>query len=276
MSKNKAKTKAENRAKRLLIAIVSAFIAIAIGATCALWFGNSAKPVSVNGATGDVSTSTTYNNKEGNVTGLALKKDDVFNYSYVNNKVYNLTLPAGTYRLTVNGASGGGGYQNGAFSAGLGQGGQTAGDLTLTATTTLYIVVGGKGADGKINTWQASSIAAGGYNGGGNSGQETNSDKNDEGGGGGGATHIALVSGILRNLSSAANKDKVLIVGGGGGGTSFTRTAGKGYGGGGNGGVGYGGTAAPGGGTQTAGGAGGRSNEGTASNGTVGGFGYGG
>ena len=280
MSKNKAKTKAENRAKRLLIAIVSAFIAIALGATCALWFGNSAKHVSVNGATGDVPTSattpTTYNNKEGNVTGLALKKDDVFNYSYINNKVYNLTLPAGTYRLTVNGACGGGGYQNAAFSQGLGQGGQTAGDLTLTATTTLYIVVGGKGADGKINTWQASSIAAGGYNGGGNSGQETNSDKNDEGGGGGGATHIALVSGILRNLSSAANKDKVLIVGGGGGGTSFTRTAGKGYGGGGNGGVGYGGTAAPGGGTQTAGGAGGRSKEGTASNGTVGGFGYGG
>ena len=69
MSKNKAKTKAENRAKRLLIAIVSAFIAIALGATCALWFGNSAKPVSVNGATGDVTASANRGPLTGNQSG---------------------------------------------------------------------------------------------------------------------------------------------------------------------------------------------------------------
>ena len=276
MSKNKVNCKAENKAKRLLIAVVSAFIAIALGVTCALFVGDPANKVSVDNSAGEVNTSTTYNNQVGNVTGFNLKTGDVFNYSYVNNKIYNITLPAGTYRLTVNGACGGGGYQNATFSAGLGQGGRSIGELTLTTATTLYIVVGGKGADGRINTWQSASIAAGGYNGGGNSGQETNGDKNDEGGGGGGATHIALVSGVLRNLSSAANKDKVLIVAGGGGGTSYSRTSGRGYGGGTTGGAGYGGTAAPGGGTQSAGGAGGRSNEGAASIGTVGGFGYGG
>ena len=122
MSKNKAKTKAENRAKRLLIAIVSAFIAIALGATCALWFGNSAKPVSVNGATGDVTASANRGALTGNQSGWnssgvpLIAEGDMMEYTY-NGGRRSITLPKGTYKFEVWGAQGGGGYQNGVFSA---------------------------------------------------------------------------------------------------------------------------------------------------------------
>ena len=104
MSKNKAKTKAENRAKRLLIAIVSAFIAIALGATCALWFGNSAKPVSVNGATTDVSVSANRGALTGNQSGWnssgvpLIAEGDMMEYTY-NGGRRSITLPKGTYKL---------------------------------------------------------------------------------------------------------------------------------------------------------------------------------
>ena len=281
MSKNKAKTKAENRAKRLLIAIVSAFIAIALGATCALWFGNSAKPVSVNGATGDVTASANRGALTGNQSGWnssgvpLIAEGDMMEYTY-NGGRRSITLPKGTYKFEVWGAQGGGGYQNGVFSAGVGLGGYSQAQFTLKAATTVYIVVGGVGANGKLGVYGANSWAAGGYNGGGNSGKEMNSDANDEGGGGGGATHIALADGVLSGLSSAANQKHVMIVAGGGGGTSFNRAAGKGYGGGTTGGTGYGGSRASTGGTQSQGGVGGTHGEGTDAYGRNGGFGQGG
>ena len=281
MSKNKANCKAENKAKRLLIAVVSAFIAIALGVTCALFVGDPANKVSVDGSAGEVTVSANRGALTGNQSGWnssgvpLIAEGDMMEYTY-NAGIRSITLPRGTYKFEVWGAQGGGGYQNGTFSAGVGLGGYSQAQFKLNAATTVYIVVGGAGQNGLIGKYGAASRAAGGYNGGGNSGLETNTDANDEGGGGGGATHIALASGVLSGLSSAANQKTVMIVAGGGGGTSYTRASGKGYGGGTTGGAGYGGTRASTGGTQTSGGIGGTHNEGTGAYGANGSFGKGG
>lgn len=119
--------------------------------------------------------------------------------------IQKFTVPfTGIYKLEVYGAKGGAGLLG---ETGGAAGGYSVGYTKLTAGDTLYVAVGGAGA----NTGHGSSTA-GGWNGGGNAGTYY-------GGGGGGATHIALNSnrGELKNYANY--KSEVLIVAGGGGGS---------------------------------------------------------
>lgn len=263
-----------SRAKKFLIAAISAIIAVALVLTCALCFTQQAKRVGVNDeVNGGAQPSRTLSaNLSGDQTAFgALLNGDIIDFTY-SGGVRSITLPKGTYTLEVWGAQGGGGYQNGVFSAGVGLGGYMKGNITFSATTTVYICIGGKGADGLLGKYgNPTSSAAGGYNGGGNSGCEMNNDANDEGGGGGGATHMATTNrGTLNNYASYTGE--LLIVAGGGGGTSFNRAAGLGLGGGSSGTNGNTGAT---GGTQNAYGAAGTSGE-TGGNGNPGTFGKGG
>ena len=151
---------------------------------------------------------------------LVIFNSQEFNYT---GNIQEFTVPVtGYYKLEVWGAQGGASLVNGSvntFSTGLG--GYSSGIGYYEAGTVLYVVVGGKGANGTYR-----SDAAGGYNGGG-LGTWDNSD-DEASGGGGGATHIAKATGVLSNLSS--QRDKVLIVAGGGGGGSFNYAPGNGGG----------------------------------------------
>jgi len=112
----------------------------------------------------------------------------VFDYT---GKIQSTTIPkSGYYQLEAWGAQGGsvnsyiGGY-----------GGYSTGVAHLEKGQTLYFVVGGQGKTGV----SANSVKTlGGYNGGGNNTSSTYG----TGSSGGGATHIALVSGLLADLSS--------------------------------------------------------------------------
>jgi hypothetical protein len=160
----------------------------------------------------------------------------IIDFAYTEN-VQTVTLFPGIYEFEVWGADGG----SGTTVAG-GRGGYSTGTVTLHASTTLYVVVGGKPT--------ARASGNGGYNGGGTSGGTT-------GWGGGGATHISSYSGLL---TDNIVRNNTLIVAGGGGGVRNDATLGAGGDGGGTTG-GTGGTAGASiggsGGTQTAGGAGG-------------------
>ena len=129
---------------------------------------------------------------------------------------------AGKFKVEVWGAQGGttsnshaGGY--GAYAVGV---------LDLDLTDKLYINVGGQGSKLSNNT----TFLAGGYNGGGG----TISCSGCTMGTGGGATHVALVSGLLKDLESYKGtlsgdgkyyiSDDILLVAAGGGGAS-TRNA---------------------------------------------------
>ena len=105
------------------------------------------------------------------------------NYAYTGG-VQSVTLPKGTYKLEAWGAQGG----NDSSGVG-GHGGYAAGTLTVTADTTIYIVVGGVGKNG-------AGAATRGYNGGGSAGTYGTS------GGGGGATHFAKATGVLNALKN--------------------------------------------------------------------------
>ena len=127
----------------------------------------------------------------------------------------------GTYKLEVWGA------QGGVFSSEFngGYGGYSEAEIELEKDTRLYIVVGEKGQNYRIDNY----INIGGYNGGGNGGRGSSQYPSECGSGGGGATHIAIDEnlGELKNYTS--NRDKVLIVAGGGGGGAYT-SAGSGGG----------------------------------------------
>ena len=114
----------------------------------------------------------------------------------------------GLYKLEVWGAQG----QNINELIG-GYGAYAIGYINLNKTDNLYINVG-----------ETPTTTSGGYNGGGTSSGGTTI------GSGGGATHIALVSGLLKDLSSYKGvltenayyvSDKIIIVAGGGGGASY-------------------------------------------------------
>src|SRR5690554_2306364 len=132
-------------------------------------------------------------------------------FSYTGS-VQTVTLPAGTYDVEMWGANGG---VSGTLPDGVG--GYAKGGLNLTATTTIYIVIGG------TPTYTGSTgLQPGGYNGGG-SGYA-----NSSGRAGGGATHIATASGILSSLVN--NQSAVLMVAGGGGGYQNSGVIGDGGG----------------------------------------------
>lgn len=127
------------------------------------------------------------------LNSIEIKAAETWNFGYTGG-IQSFTVPyTGSYFLECYGASGGLTAQST-----YGWGGYSAGYYNLKQGQTIYIVVGGQGARN----------SAGGYNGGGAAYNGAYS--------GGGATHIALRSGLLKNLVSY--KSSVLCVAGGGGG----------------------------------------------------------
>ena len=146
------------------------------------------------------------------IRGLWDYVNAVWEYEYADNNNYTFTAaPQGTYtyKLEVWGAQGG--NANSTYTGG--RGGYAYGNISLTASSSLHVVVGGQGrTNSTIGT-----IASGGYNGGGNCWCASNIARDlTSVGSGGGATHVATASGILSSLSS--NTSAVIIVAGGGGG----------------------------------------------------------
>ena len=117
---------------------------------------------------------------------------------------------SGTYLLEVYGAQGGDALTGtDRYTATPGKGGYAKGTVTLNAGTTVYVVVGGRGATANEN-----GFTAGGYNGGGQ-GSWYN-------GGGGGATHIGKTSAQLKD--TAVGNLYIVAGGGGGAGSSHIDT----------------------------------------------------
>ena len=119
----------------------------------------------------------------------------------------SVTLTPGTYRIEAWGASGGGDPSM------VGQGGYTAGTVTLTQNTTFYIYVGQQGTRTTSGT-----PAPATFNGGGNGVGAMSTAAADAahwGGSGGGATDIRLVGGDWNN--TAGLQSRILVAGGGGG-----------------------------------------------------------
>ncbi|MBQ9243520.1 MAG: hypothetical protein IJ165_09940 [Proteobacteria bacterium] len=122
----------------------------------------------------------------------------------------SVVLVPGTYLFEAWGASGGGTIDEGVFhEPETGFGGYTAGKLTIEKPTTIYIYVGGQGANAKLN--QAS--VPGGWNGGGTGSWDTTD--NEAAGGGGGATDFRLVGGNWNSFDSL--KSRIMVAGAGGG-----------------------------------------------------------
>lgn len=113
---------------------------------------------------------------------------------------------SGIYKFDLWGAQGGDGY----FYGDGGNGGYTTINVKLDKNQIIYVVVGGAGNSVSTADQQ---IHQGGYNGGGYS----RADAATVWGSGGGATHIALTSGLLKDL----NKNDILAVAGGGGGGGY-------------------------------------------------------
>ena len=145
-------------------------------------------------------------------------KTTTTDYSYTG-AVQTATLKAGTHKLEVWGAQGGG-----SSSHPGGKGGYSYGTLTLTKNITSYIYVGGQGTNDD-GSFSSKATLAGGFNGGGY-GRAWNGTSHN-GGGGGGASDIRLVEDSLYS--------RVIVAGGGGGGSDDGN---GGYGGGTSGGSG--------------------------------------
>lgn len=152
-----------------------------------------------------------------------------YEYDYTGT-IETLSLPAGTYKLEAWGAEGGYGYDE-TYPGGYG--GYSAGLITFTNATPIYIVAGGAGNPGLS---KVATLNAGGYNGGGNTYGTTARYT----GSGGGASHIALSSGIISELSNDVNN--ILIVAGGGGAGAYQSATAYGTGGNGGGYIGNSGT----------------------------------
>ena len=121
----------------------------------------------------------------------------------------SVVLVPGVYQFEAWGASGGGTMDEGAFYATTtGFGGYAAGKLTVTKPMTIFIYVGGQGADAIV-----SQDVAGGWNGGGTGSHDRRD--NESGGGGGGATDFRLVGGDWNNFDSL--KSRIMVAGAGGG-----------------------------------------------------------
>ena len=211
--------------KGVIITIAAIFTAIAVALCCMLGIDNSSKSVSVDGVQGgEVTHSATARTPSlsgatvNDYSTTALYDGDTFTMTGTNN-YYTIKLPSGKYYLEVWGAQGGAGYG----SVAGGYGGYAKALYTITATTTIYVYVGGAGS---AATSTNGATTAGGYNGGGSTkynrtcGHRTSS--------GGGATHIATRSGLLSALSSYKTTDVLIVGGGGGGGGYSTGTGGSG------------------------------------------------
>jgi hypothetical protein len=181
---------------------------------------------------------------------------------------YNWTVPTGVTSININlyGAVGGNGTSDYNSYGSGGYGGRTTGTLSVTAGSTLTVVVGGNGGSASACSGSGSQ-GAGGYNGGHAGGYSTNCTWGASGGGGGGCTDLKN-SGTL--LASAPG-------GGGGGGGGYNGAGGTGgYGGGTSGQTGGTGTGGNGYGTGGGGGTTGTYGGGGNSGGIHGGYGQGG
>ena len=108
------------------------------------------------------------------------------------------------------------------WGAGESQGGKSQGDYQAPKNQVLYICVGGKGSEG-----DRAQIGIGGYNGGGDGGSAVVNEKGQplkRGDGGSGATHICLVDGVLSQLKTAYEQNRLLMVAGGQGGAQYKPT----------------------------------------------------
>lgn len=180
-------------------------------------------------------TKTTFLILFGAVLSVTQVKAQTFSYT---GDVQTVTLAPGTYHVEVWGANGGD-----ASKGTGGKGGYSEGVLTVSASTTYYIYVGGKGST-------VTGPGSGGWNGGGQSLGTFSSGYN--GGTGGGGSDI-------RTTQNTTYADRIIVAGGGGGGTGYGSYTGNGGDGGGisgsNGGSSRGAAYAGGGGSQTQGGA---------------------
>lgn len=141
--------------------------------------------------------------------------------------VQSIELPAGKYKLQCWGAQGGTSYGN---SNGVGsKGGYSEGVLTLTETTTLYVFVGGMGANGS-----STSLVNGGWNGGGASVGKSSYNSGGENGisypaSGGGSTDFCTVTSSMSyssgrtNRTSASLLSRIIVAGGGAGGSYYKK-----------------------------------------------------
>lgn len=148
----------------------------------------------------------------------------VFNYAYTGS-VQSVELPKGRYQLQCWGASGGS-MTYSSKKGYVGGGGYATGVLNLSKLTTLYVFVGGKGANWTEN---AHSGLKGGWNCGGSNGGAyvtgTVSGYQRKGASatGGGATDIALVtssvtySSYMTTRSTESLKSRIIVAGGGSG-----------------------------------------------------------
>lgn len=171
----------------------------------------------------------------GAVLSVTQLQGQTFSYT---GSVQSVTLTAGSYDIEMWGANGGD-----AKGGTGGKGGYSKGTLTVTAPTTYYIYVGGKGSTVSTST-------PGGWNGGGSC-LGTHSTGNNGGTGGGGTD--------IRTTENTTYADRLMVAGGGGGATGYNSYTGNGGNGGGL--TGENGTSSRsssyfgGGGSQTAGGA---------------------
>ena len=147
------------------------------------------------------------------------------------------TVPiTGLYLITCKGAGGSGGRRNiGDFEGWFGgNGGLTKYYASLTAGTTLYIVIGGRGlfneggngtSNPDLGPGTVTNIGkAGGFNGGGDAGSAGSAAGLP--GSGGGATHVSLRNALLKNTPT----NDLLCVAGGGGGAGDWSSGGNGGG----------------------------------------------
>ena len=137
----------------------------------------------------------------------------VYDFAYTGGEQV-VQLNPGTYKLECWGAQWGSWNDPNTHADG-GKGAYIEGKIEVSAKTTVYINVGGKGSD-TPSEWLGYNIPnPGGYNGGGNGGGA--SAAKATGGGGGGATHIALRSGILPSLEPYYEESLIIVAAGGGG-----------------------------------------------------------
>ncbi len=130
----------------------------------------------------------------------------VKNFDYTGGQQTYTAYAGCQYKLEVWGAQGGSGTRTGGY------GSYSTGTIAMNISSPLYVYVGGAG------TYSGSANTAGGYNGGGGS---LYSNVSGERASGGGASHIALVSGLLPNLSAHSSDNTIVTVAAGGGGAAY-------------------------------------------------------
>ncbi|MBR5820364.1 MAG: hypothetical protein IKY68_03840, partial [Alistipes sp.] len=158
-----------------------------------------------------------YANVKSNVITMNLVKMQTQTFKYEGKKIQSVLLPTGRYKLEVWGA------QGGSKTGGVGgKGGYAAGTIQLTSPTTVYVAVG-QTLDASCESGSSYSAASNHVFNGGGCGSNPS-----VGLAGGGATHMALASGELHQLSASS---VLLVAGGGGGGSEYYKFVG-GYGGG--------------------------------------------